>query len=419
MKVPRIEKIMNDIDSDMILNAEEFGKKKNKKQLFIKWGAIAACVCMISACAISLSDLFKNETPVYNIPPYSNYAAVYWGDYRERNEINVIPSESAIEWPWEYRADYEKFTSVKWNGNTYYSNASYRGNEIIPSYVGTLLDTASAEGYCLVNDEAYNISCEIFELVGLDSKKYIAVKLEGSDVYYPFCVKNEFKPPATLGELINRLSLKEYCKLNVAHKYDLDKNGREEEILYLDNKCSNELWDIISKYSSAEFISYRSTYKTVLSFSVTSSAMGFYNKSFAFTNKGFIITNIEDYRYAFYVGEDAIEEIVNYVISNKTDFPTVIDITGTIAGTVTEIGEDYIKINDSVFMKNPDDGIEFTVKTTDIRIKRYIDLNLISVGSQVIIRHKGIYEDNPSVVDNAFYMDECIITANNEILIPE
>ena len=32
MKVPRIEKIMNDIDSDMILNAEEFGKKKNEKQ---------------------------------------------------------------------------------------------------------------------------------------------------------------------------------------------------------------------------------------------------------------------------------------------------------------------------------------------------------------------------------------------------
>ncbi len=88
-------------------------------------------------------------------------------------------------------------------------------------------------------------------------------------------------------------------------------------------------------------------------------------------------------------------------------------------GTVTEIGDDYIKVDDTVMMKNPDDGIEFTVYANHTRIKRYIVSGFLKVGQTVLIEHGGIYSDEPTIVRTATSLYEAYITDNGEAIIPE
>lgn len=48
MRTPRIVEAMNYIDDDLVSWAVEY-KRNNKKKNWLKWGAIAACLCLILA----------------------------------------------------------------------------------------------------------------------------------------------------------------------------------------------------------------------------------------------------------------------------------------------------------------------------------------------------------------------------------
>ena len=47
MSIPRIAKAMDNIDDDLISGAIEYENKRAKKNNWLKWGAMAACLCLI------------------------------------------------------------------------------------------------------------------------------------------------------------------------------------------------------------------------------------------------------------------------------------------------------------------------------------------------------------------------------------
>lgn len=57
MKDERLFQAIEKIDDDLILNAVNDVKSK-KKGIWLKWGAVAACLCLIVAVAILVSDIF-------------------------------------------------------------------------------------------------------------------------------------------------------------------------------------------------------------------------------------------------------------------------------------------------------------------------------------------------------------------------
>jgi hypothetical protein len=90
-----------------------------------------------------------------------------------------------------------------------------------------------------------------------------------------------------------------------------------------------------------------------------------------------------------------------------------------IVGTVTEKGDGYIKVDDSIMMKNPEDGLTFTIDVTDKKLGRVCNL-LISVGDHVLITYDGrISEDGSLLVENAESIQEAWITEDGDVLIPE
>ena len=88
-------------------------------------------------------------------------------------------------------------------------------------------------------------------------------------------------------------------------------------------------------------------------------------------------------------------------------------------GTVTEIGENYIKVDDSILMKNAAEGIEFTVYAEHMNIRRYIISGYLKVGDTVSVEHGYLPKESYTEIRNATNLEECVITSGGEVLIPE
>ena len=163
---------------------------------------------------------------------------------------------------------------------------------------------------------------------------------------------------------------------------------------------------------------YGDTYaSTKISFAINSTTLGVYNLSFSFSDEGYLRTNIENYGYVYNIGTDAANKIIDFVLKNKLVLP--VSEKQYIVGTVTEIGEDYIKVDDSAMMKNPEEGIEFTVYATNMNIRRYIISGYVKVGDTVRIEHGYLPKEGYTEVRNAVDLEECIITSSGQVLIPE
>jgi hypothetical protein len=252
----------------------------------------------------------------------------------------------------------------------------------------------------------------------------IAAKLDGTDKYisYKF-ISREYLPPASLGELIVENDLSNKLHLTTFYK------NQENEILTLSEDISKQIWNILLKCSDAEFVEddpvndsilNKIDLKDCIGFSVSSQELGFRNKSFRVFGTGYISTNIEEYGYYFDIGKDMAQEIIKLATDNaKPAAEKDLNNKKWVAGTITEIGEDYFKINDAPMMENEDDGIEFTVNTTDIKILRYFKSGVLRVGDTAIVRYNGnIYADEPTIINGAYSINECHIY-EGEAYIPE
>lgn len=402
------------IDEETVKNAKE-PPKKNRKAFWISMGSIAACFVLV----LLVTHILK-KTPSQSIRESNPFGIAFAGDYRERNATQLMSSESAILWPWEYRIICNQYTLVEYNGISYQCRVSYSGTPLEPSFVGAKLGDATAQGSDYVPAEGGNVyytPCEVYEIEGVDSSRFLAIKYTGQDNYYVF-MQDSYNPPATLGDLITGLNLpKTFPFTSFIREADgSDRRG-------LTAADSEALWKMFAHHASAPTLSGTpvtdalSLGKRLISFTVDAPALGVSNLSWTLTENGYLSTNIENYGYYYDLGKDAVNEILAYALSHKTDAPQ--KELYSLVGEVTEIGEDYIKVDDTLCMKNPKDGMEFTVKLNDLRVKRYVLCGYLKVGSHVWIRHTGTVTGDPTQINTAYELDTGRINADGTILIPE
>ena len=395
------------IDDDMIEDAERNFRKRGKS-VWLKCVCAAVFLLLIAAAAFAVVPMFIRSEPENN--------GVYWVDDRPRNDNGIVAEESAIEWPWNCMEVCEQFPEISYNGAVYTSRTGYTGEDISEDLTGRKIGEGTALGYDFYENEEHYIGFEVYEIKKVDSERFVAVKYDGYDKYYVF-LRHETTAAQTLGDFIGSINLSEYCKLtDVYYKPD-----HKDELHYaLSEADGAEVWQMIAEYPDAKLLSYPENFEgqKAVSFALNSEALGAYNLSLSVYDNGYILTNIENYGYCFYIGAEGADEIINYVLAHKTDAPGEKE-SEFLIGTVTEIGDDYIKVDDTVMMKNPDDGIEFTVYANHTRIKRYIVSGFLKVGQTVVIEHGGIYSDEPTIVRTAMSLYEAYITGDGEAIIPE
>ena len=395
MKTPRIANAIGYIDDNLVAGAAVYKKNKN---LWLKWGSLAACfaVLLIAGTVTLPSLLRENVTPGGTDGRY--------GDY------NIHAGESAIVWPWEYQTVYEKYASVEIDGIEYYG----KGCVISEALVGENIGNYTLVGYDEINNgKKYTAEFEVYKLQNIAQSQFVTVKME--DNYYVF-KSSEYAPPSTLGQLMETVNLPKFVELG---RFSENEDTPASSHFVLNN--DDYIWEVLTECKSAVFVddeSWTVSDRNYLSFTITSDSLGIYKAALYVTEDGYLWTNAFDWQYLFNIGEDAAVKIIKYAKENsiETEYEAY---RKSVAGTIIEITEEYILVDDSILCKNPADGITYKVLLNDLRISRYIDYGIVKVGDTVQISYEGeIDETNANTIAGAISAFKVTIS-NGDLSIPE
>lgn len=394
MKIPKTANAVGYIDDDLIANATENGAQ-TKRISWPKWGSVAACfaVLVIAGAAILPSLLGRNVTPSGNTERYKEFS---------------IQAESGIIWPWEYRTVYEKYTNVEINGIEYLGKCRAVSEPLVGEDIGTY----TVIGYDGVNaDKKYTDEFEAYKLKDISQSRLVAVKMENS--YYIF-INNEYAPPSTLGELMNDVNLPNTVELN-----RFSENGDNPDSNYFVLTNDDYVWEVLAECKNAPFVEeqmWTATGRNYLSFTITSEALGVYKVALYITEDGYLWTNAFDYQYLFNIGKEAAGKIISYAKGNSAEAKYE-PYKNSVIGTISQITDEYILVDDSVLCNNPADGITYKVMLNDLRISRYVNYGVVKVGDTVQISYEEEI-DETNTVKNAISASKVTIF-DGDALIPE
>ena len=233
--------------------------------------------------------------------------------------------------------------------------------------------------------------------------------------YYVF-QNDEYAPPNTLGELMDVVNLSEVVELQ---RFSEGDNSPDSKHFALSS--DDYVWEVLSECRNAPFVEDQTWTvgdRSYLSFTITSEALGVYKVALYVTEDGYLWTNAFNWQYLFNIGEDAASRIIHYAKENSTEVEYE-PYRNSVAGTVIEITEEYIVVDDSILCKNPPDGITYKVLLNDLRISRYVDYGIVKVGDTVQISYEGeIDETSGNTIAGAISAFKATIS-DGDVLIPE
>jgi hypothetical protein len=87
-----------------------------------------------------------------------------------------------------------------------------------------------------------------------------------------------------------------------------------------------------------------------------------------------------------------------------------------LGGTLTEIGEGYVLVDDSILCADEKDGVVYKVLTDDLRARRCLEYpGSIAVGDLVVVEYSGsLDEAHGNTVTGAFSITEAILEGGAE-----
>ena len=146
MKREKISNAMNNISDEHIEEAASYTAHSDvasKKNLWKKWGAIAACFMLTAAAAVGMwQGGFFTQDPVQST--VDKRWPEKWVYTNHAGEIVKIT-------PWDERSISEQYSALSYNSANYSSNAA----GITADYIGTSLGSYALIGYDTITDTTY------------------------------------------------------------------------------------------------------------------------------------------------------------------------------------------------------------------------------------------------------------------------
>ncbi len=400
MRRKKISETIGKINPNYITEAATFAmqRRTTRRPLWVRLGAVAACfAAVLIAGVLIIPTLNKGNAPISIGRIDRNY-----------KDFNISGSESAIEWMWEYMTIYEKYPTITFDGREYRTRAM----AISKSLLGESLGGCTADGFDSHTDKHYTETFDIYRIIGISEKHLIAVGMENEFYVY---LRNDSTPPSTFGEFLDAYQLTQTLPF---HRFSAHEDG-DEKGYYIVNDDSH-IWQILSECRDAKPVSTDSwnlASKDYLSFTATSEALGVYKRALYITADGYLWTNIFNYGYIYQIGEEAANKIITYATENATETEFE-PYEYSLAGTLTEIGDGYLLLDDSILCVDQSEGMVFKVMTDDLRIRRCLEFG-IEVGDTVVVKFTGaINVQEGNVIEGAYTLYKGTLIDGN-VAIPE
>ena len=397
MKTPRTANAVGHIDDDLVSGAA--ASKKKKKNAWVKWGSLAACFALVVAAAVIVLPMMQGDDPGITI-----------GDHiRPYKDVTISAGETAYVWPWEYKTIEEKYTVLDVDGKEF----SGRQKEIGAALIGEMIGNYKATGYDDYSEGVFHENFDVYEIAGISTEEFVAVNMDGK--YFVF-ISEEWNPPATFGEVLDMYNLQNTMVLK---RFSLEEQGKDAQYFNLEN--DDYIWELLSGCRNAEFVdptNWVAHDRDYVSFTITSEALGVYKKAMYITEDGYLWTNVFNGAFLYRIGEDTAAKIIDHALENAVPGEFV-PYMHSLAGTITEIGDGYILLDDSVMCVNHDDGFVYKVVTTDPKLGRIFEAEHLKVGDTVQVQYTDFVDLEPNaVIDSAATISEAKIVDGNAV-VPE
>lgn len=367
----KIVNAIGNIDDKLIEAAEKSSRKP--RHVWIKWcSAAAAAVVLVIAGILMIPHLMHNSS--------DESGRVY--------RYHVSGSESNRIWPWEYLTNGEKYHTISLDNVTYsIRNCRTIGDE----FLGETIGDAEAFGTDDITGKKYTATFEVRRIKGIAQEYMVAA---GNDQGFYVYMVSDFKNPATVGELLENYNLRQNMRLD-----HFSENTGDDENSDYSIEDDSYIWDVLTGCSDAKLCQddvFNKDGTGYIAFCVSSEALGVYKKVIYISESGYLETNILDYGYTYYIGEKTAREIIDYARKNGSKAEKVV-YEASIEGTLTEIGDGYVLIDDSVLCDDAGKGKVYKVYTDDIRMRRCIELGNIQTGDIVSAKYDGDISENNEV----------------------
>lgn len=367
----KIVNAIGNIDDKLIEAAEKSSRKP--RHVWIKWcSAAAAAVVLVIAGILTIPHLMHNNS--------DESGRVY--------RYHVSGAESNRIWPWEYLTDGEKYRTISLD-NVTYSIRNYR--TIGDEFLGETIGDAVASGTDDTTGKKYTATFKVRKIKEIAQEYMVAA---GNDQGFYVYMVSDFKNPATVGELLENYNLRQNMRLDHFSESTGDDENSDYSI-----EDDSYIWDVLTGCSDAKLCQddvFNKDGTGYIAFCVSSEALGVYKKVIYISESGYLETNILDYGYTYYIGEKTAREIIDYARKNGSKAEKVV-YEASIEGTLTEIGDGYVLIDDSILCEDAGKGRVYKVYTDDIRMRRCIELGNIQTGDIVSAKYDGDISENNEV----------------------
>lgn len=388
------------ISDRYITEAAEYEPRRSR--IRVRGAGIAAACLVIAAAgvfAVSYNRIDKTDQSanVSAVQTGIAYTRPYNRSFYQSLSGRATVNETAVIWPWEYKTVYEKYPEAEFGGKEY----SLFSTEALEdaSLVGEAAGSCTLKGYDLYTEQWYTKEAPAFTVKGADSC-VIAVKIEEGYVLYRTDIDENVRKP--LDELLQAygltgtMSFSRYSQYKghemTGGEYRLASGGRLVQML-----AHAEYKEV---YVGEKYPAGLDERTQGISLAVSCPGTTIDNRVLTIDRSGTIMTNIFDVRYTCTVDKETADKLIDFAEGNQDFYYEEPESAyeRMIGGKVTEIGEGYIKIDDSVICEEASQGVIFTVPTEDIRIRRCIEFSpKPAVGDIVAVYFSGSLEADGTV----------------------
>lgn len=311
MTKEQLYEVFGDISEKHVVAASA---EKSGKRTWVKWGALAACLCLVAggAYCYKLEHPFPKKEVILS--------ASLQTEQGSEPSMYYVPK-------WEELKIYQQYPTVSWNDTEYRG----RNGEIPKEQLGAELAAITARGmdeYDLIAGQDANRYCNatIYEIAGISTECAVAVLYEGCATYYA-AVNSSYRPE-TLGQFILDLNLQETLTFGQANYSYRKKLSGTYATVYFENIDGAKIWDMLLASPAAEnvysdWLLKEEQPKKLLGLSVNVPMLGYENISISVLEKGYLMTNILDTGKLFYIGEENTEAFVDYVLKECEAYEVV------------------------------------------------------------------------------------------------
>ncbi len=335
------------------------------KNLKLKYILAPICIVFIAVIGLYKSGIFTSKPDII-ISKKDD-----WIIKEVQVDKKDTSTDTAVIPKWNEMSISQQFNEVEYNNSKYSSRITKISNNNILKNIGN----ATLTGYDTYTETTYNKKAELYSIKDIEEKCAIAIKFEGDTDYYVYV--NSYYRPTTLGEFTKDLNLEEIISFGTIYYNYWDEDLQEDinvEFYGVDNKIiwqklfnNKNLENIYSDNDTEKYTSER--FSQSIGISVDIPLLGYKNISVSLTDKGYLLTNILDTGKGFYIGEDKVQEFLNYIKDNYNGYKIVyVDESGS------GITDEEVKTEKNIV----EEKIMMTENTVNGYVTKEVDTNTIT-----------------------------------------